>query len=305
MGIIGSGIASALGSIIGGRSQAKAQEQANLQNIAMQREFAQQGIRWKVEDAKAAGLHPLFALGGSGATFTPSVQPVFNQGIGPALQSMGQGVSRAIAAQSTVDEVAERQARLKLIEAQTNESNARAASMLAASENARLGQAQVATFPLGYHASDLPVASRQLAEENRHWRMGLQDVIPGQGGSGSKIPTRGPVEDPRKVITPAVGDESRTAGREGAWNLVTMYPGDRWRHSVQALMPVNQEGWTEGLESMPKWKYPAWIAHNVRTFGVTWPIQMLTSLGSVRAGGRNVVDEALIAALRNWVGRTR
>lgn len=43
-----------------------------MQNYEMQREFAQNGIRWKVADAQAAGLHPLYALGGGGAAFAPS-----------------------------------------------------------------------------------------------------------------------------------------------------------------------------------------------------------------------------------------
>lgn len=56
----------------------KAQEAFNAQqlalgreNMAMQREFAQSGIRWKVADAQAAGLHPLAALGTQGASFSP------------------------------------------------------------------------------------------------------------------------------------------------------------------------------------------------------------------------------------------
>lgn len=39
---------------------------------AMQREFAQNAIQWRVNDAKAAGLHPLFGLQGNNATFSPS-----------------------------------------------------------------------------------------------------------------------------------------------------------------------------------------------------------------------------------------
>ena len=33
-------------------------KQTSAKNEAMQREFAQNSIRWKVNDAKAAGLHP-------------------------------------------------------------------------------------------------------------------------------------------------------------------------------------------------------------------------------------------------------
>lgn len=68
--------------IIGGLFQRKANEE----NKDQQREFAQMGIRWRVEDAKAAGLHPLYALGGSGATYSPSAQPLMT----------GQDVSQAM-----------------------------------------------------------------------------------------------------------------------------------------------------------------------------------------------------------------
>ena len=46
------------------------------QDYEDQKEFAKHGIRWRVEDAKAAGLHPLAALGAVGASFTPSGQDI-------------------------------------------------------------------------------------------------------------------------------------------------------------------------------------------------------------------------------------
>lgn len=48
------------------------QLQLREQDIALQREFAQNGIRWRVDDAKAAGLHPLAALGASGSSYSPT-----------------------------------------------------------------------------------------------------------------------------------------------------------------------------------------------------------------------------------------
>lgn len=58
--------------IIGGLTGARATEKANEQNAALQREFAQHGISWKVADAKRAGLHPLAALGTQTASASPS-----------------------------------------------------------------------------------------------------------------------------------------------------------------------------------------------------------------------------------------
>lgn len=75
-------------------------------NIAMQKEFAQHGLRWKVEDAKAAGISPLYALGAQGASFSPiSVgDPGGGDGyraVGQGLRNMGQDISRAVSATKT------------------------------------------------------------------------------------------------------------------------------------------------------------------------------------------------------------
>lgn len=72
-------------------------------NLAAQREFAQQGIRWKVEDAKAAGIHPLYALGAQTHSFTP--QSISSPDIPSAgLGAMGQDIGRAVNATRTDDE---------------------------------------------------------------------------------------------------------------------------------------------------------------------------------------------------------
>lgn len=70
-------------------------EQANAQNYAMQKEFAQHGIRWRVEDALAAGLHPLAAIGGSGASASPSfmVGDSSIQDFGSQGQSLGAAIN--------------------------------------------------------------------------------------------------------------------------------------------------------------------------------------------------------------------
>lgn len=72
-------ILGAAGSLAGGLLSAKSQKDANKaaerqneQNIALQKEFAQSGIQWKVKDAEAAGVHPLFALGANTHSFSPS-----------------------------------------------------------------------------------------------------------------------------------------------------------------------------------------------------------------------------------------
>lgn len=75
------------------------QRRANERNEQLQREFAQNGIRWRVADAEAAGLHPLAALGASPISFSPSI--VGDAPMASAVSNMGQDISRAITATRT------------------------------------------------------------------------------------------------------------------------------------------------------------------------------------------------------------
>lgn len=86
-------------------SSRRSQEAMAAQNIALQREFAQQGIRWRVEDARAAGIHPLFALGAQTHSFSPvSVGSSADTSMGDAIASAGQNIGRAASAALTSDE---------------------------------------------------------------------------------------------------------------------------------------------------------------------------------------------------------
>lgn len=83
------------------RNETRRANEANAQiareNIALQKQFAQEGIRWKVEDAKAAGIHPLYALGASTHSFSPvSAGAVADSSLGNAMAAAGQDLSRAI-----------------------------------------------------------------------------------------------------------------------------------------------------------------------------------------------------------------
>lgn len=113
-----SGLGSAMdiaGGLIGSNGQAEANRQnqafANQmwkQNYEAQKEFAQNGIRWRVEDAKSAGLHPIFAMGASGASYSPvnasSYYENESSGLGNTLSNMGQNIGRAAQAKMTREE---------------------------------------------------------------------------------------------------------------------------------------------------------------------------------------------------------
>lgn len=77
-------------------------DQTNQMNYDMQKEFAQNGLRWKVADAVAAGLHPLAALGATGYSASPSfVNGEPDNSMSHMVSRMGQNISRAVAAGQT------------------------------------------------------------------------------------------------------------------------------------------------------------------------------------------------------------
>lgn len=107
-------LASAGANLLGGFLNRDAQKEANqtnalnaAQNRQDQIDFARHGIEWRMEDAKRAGIHPVHALGAPGMSFSPvSVGATAETGVGTGLQSMGQDISRSVAAyRSPADKV--------------------------------------------------------------------------------------------------------------------------------------------------------------------------------------------------------
>lgn len=104
------------------------------QNFAFQREFAEQGIQKRVEDAKKAGIHPLYAIGAQ----TPSVSPVggvfetANQQAPTGSHATGLDlVKQAFGVANTVSNWQQASAYTKSQSAQANLANAQAAEITA------------------------------------------------------------------------------------------------------------------------------------------------------------------------------
>lgn len=104
LGLALGGLAGGIGSWLAGDKASREQRRANDQNAAMQEMFAKMGIRWRVEDALAAGIHPLAALGASGASFSPSYQLGDTGEKYRALGNMGQDLFRAASSGMTQQE---------------------------------------------------------------------------------------------------------------------------------------------------------------------------------------------------------
>lgn len=99
--------ANLIGGLLGrdsARDQQAAQERMAQQNIALQREFAQQGIRWRVEDARAAGIHPAFAMGANTTSFSPVSIGSVADPLPNAVARAGSDIGRAVNATRTQPE---------------------------------------------------------------------------------------------------------------------------------------------------------------------------------------------------------
>lgn len=94
--VLGAAAIGAGGNIIGGQQAAKSAREQWDANARLQYDFAQNSIRWRVEDALRSGVHPLFALSANTPTYTPSsyVDPM-----GQAIANAGQDLSQIPLAQ--------------------------------------------------------------------------------------------------------------------------------------------------------------------------------------------------------------
>lgn len=153
------GFLSAIANLAGAFLGAKSDENAKDANVAMsaadremQREFAQQGVRWRVADAQAAGIHPLYALGANTPSASPSAIAV--QGSDSwqrGLHDMGNSIDRAIESKQTERERLGNRLLLAQIEGQEIENSFKASQIAL-----RSGPQMPPAFPASGQVKMLP-----------------------------------------------------------------------------------------------------------------------------------------------------
>lgn len=181
--------------------------------MQMQKEFAQHGIRWKAEDAAAAGLHPLAALGASGASYSPVMAQLEApqaeaRSRGEMFRSMGQNLTRAAMAMTTPEEKAYKALQIE-----------------------RMGlENEILRRDLGSGSKGLPSASVDPMLQ------GQGDVWRGVGADARVIdtPLNRVVHDPRDV--------SKEAGAYTDWQMVRTRKG-------YAVVPAQQT--KQAIEDSP------------------------------------------------------
>lgn len=227
-------------------------------NAALQKQFAQMGIRWKVQDAMAAGLHPLYALGGAGSTFSPSIAvpgiggtPVAQggqfagsqgtsglSGLSEALGGMGQALSGATRSTMSPEEKKLMDLQIKEIEWRNRESSARVlntgADTRLKNESARTERIQQALLA----AQKAVIFSREMA--------GGVGMPSGSGGiSKAGVPAVDAVSViPAQQVSRAGSDAGRIAGGIRPSYQMVQLPG-----GLRVALPT--EELAEQLEGNP------------------------------------------------------
>lgn len=215
-----------------------------------QKEFAKHGIRWKVADAKAAGLHPLAALGMQGASFSPV-------SVAGELGQAGQGLDRAMQATRTAPERTE-VANAQLVHARLMNENMSLQNDLLRQRIGERQNAQVGPpFP---EATSYPVVSGDVNMSRL-----MSDSVP--EGTVRRTPSE-------VVSTSPLGGHME-AGTQPGGAAYDFGPLGKWNLLSQRA--------TEALEDMGLAKYAALVGMNLptRDDSMSWAEAALSTYGDL------------------------
>lgn len=242
-----------------GKKNREAAAHANESNADLQRAFAQQGVQWRVNDAKAAGLHPLFALGANLSGASPSYQI----GAGPDYSSLGQNISRAVdAATSSEDERALKAAQLKVLESEADKNFALASS--ARSQDQRDWLNTWTSRPLNADGSGL--------KADPFWALSADYLPHAVRSASSGTDFAGKVKtNPSERTHSRPGDMSREAASAPAYKDYFVSP-----HSdLQASAYASNEGYGEARENMGELQF---LLQNTSQRGLDWLIRYVNEV---------------------------
>jgi len=244
-----------------GKKNREAVNHANESNADLQRSFAQQGIQWRVNDAKAAGLHPLYALGANISGASPS----FTVGAGPDYSSMGQNISRAVdAATSAEEDRALKSAQLKVLEAQADKDFALAQS--ARSQDTRDWLQQWQARPtMGLDGTGVR-ADPFWALSTDYLPHAVRSDSAGSGFASGRVKT-----NPSERSANLPGNMSREAAAAPAYKDYFVSPSS----DLQASAYASNEGYGEARENMGEVQF---LLQNTSQRGLDWLIRYVNEV---------------------------
>lgn len=238
--IIGGAIAAG-GSILGGVLGDKATSKANKRNIEFQKEFAQHGLSWKAEDAKRAGLHPLYAMGAPTSSPTAAIMP--KSGKAEGIAQAGQHIGRAVQARQTQAQRQLTQLQLERLSAETKKEYAIASYY--ESEASRNTQSRNVSKAIGGSAQAFP-----LRDDGRTIR--VQELADYYDTVEA---------NPDRMVSKRKQDPSLGAGTHSAWREYEASPG------VKGVLLYSEEGPSEAVQDAGPQMVWATYQKNKRIYG--------------------------------------
>lgn len=239
----------ALASSKSSRDANKANSEQAALNYEQQKEFAQHGIRWKVADARAAGLHPLAALGAQTTSFSPIAIGQTPDPIGGYLADMGQNIDRALDQTRTRTERAEA---LRDAEARRTRSLER--------------QEQMDSLNVERHRAELQHMDMQnqlLASQIARYKSaqlgpGMPSNV-GAGGTAHSAPTGSVEINPAQITSRSAAQPALEAGGDTPGFKEFRIGGK----NIGGVMELPNEAMSQSMESLgPLLSVPAYLMHS-------------------------------------------
>lgn len=281
LGSVAGSAISAGASLVGGAMSAAASKKIAKMQIKAQREFAQNGIQWRVSDAKQAGLHPLYALGANTASYTPVSQD--SSAMGNAVADAGAYLGKAVdQALSKADQKALEQENLeyarmmregnlelmrqnirgKKLDNDFNEQQM--VNSLRAQGSSNPARPLVVSTPMGEFNVNNPDKKRYTAK------------VAGNGATA----LAGVDLQPAKVVMSSPGNPAQTAGANSDYSLIrtrdgySIVPSEQFANSTDDD-PISKIAWhlrnTIGNRVFPpsvldarQYPLPSWAPKNAR-----------------------------------------
>lgn len=225
LGAILGAVGSVASGILGNKSAEKAnkaQAAARQEDIALQREFAQNSLQWKAADAEKAGISKQYAMGAPGTSYSPVGLGSTASNFG-FLESAGQNVGRAMeAGQSNSQTAASRQGQALTLQGMSLDNDIKRAQLSSILRT----QSQPGTPP------GIPAPN-------------TVSFIPGQGNGA-----QGETEVKTKIDSASASDPSQTSGTTPEVMLTRTNAGGY----SPALPPALQEAY-ESMGVLPTWQW--------------------------------------------------
>ncbi|WNK13032.1 MAG: DNA pilot protein [Microvirus sp.] len=248
------------GALIGGALGALTGRTTAKENVEYQREFASHGIRWRVQDAQAAGVHPLFALGANTQGFAPNPVVPYDYGIAQAGQNMGQ----AMRAGQTVDERALQQAQLENLASATSKNQSESLYYLSMAAAARQQPSTAIDDPFVQANRFVIEEGKPVFPSNPRRVYEPEQGLAQAGPLIQRLPDRPPIGQER--IDPRF-DQSVQEGTNPAWTRWNM---DRGFEIVLPNAGSQGGSLAESMEGIPSVAWPIIYEKNVQLYGPGW-----------------------------------